>query len=46
MVLFQVSRSREEGGGGEEISYLLFVDDTIVFCKASQEQVTFLCWLL
>ncbi|RVW20154.1 hypothetical protein CK203_110425 [Vitis vinifera] len=26
-----VSRSREEGGGGEEISYLLFADDTMFF---------------
>ncbi|RVW84765.1 LINE-1 retrotransposable element ORF2 protein [Vitis vinifera] len=34
------------GGDGEEISHLLFADDTIIFCKASQEQVSHLCWLL
>ncbi|WJZ92237.1 hypothetical protein VitviT2T_011246 [Vitis vinifera] len=36
----------EKGGDGEEISHLFFADDTIIFCKASQEQVTPLCWLL
>ena len=45
MVLFWGSRLGEEGGGGEEISHLLFVDDTSV-CEASKEQVTFLYWLL
>lgn len=28
------------------MSYLLFADDTIVFCKVSQDQTTNLCWLL
>ena len=36
----------ERGGDGEEISHLLFANDTIIFCKASQQQVTHLCWLL
>lgn len=34
------------GGDGKEISHLLFADDTIIFCNASQEQVTHFCWLL
>ena len=24
----------------------MFVDDTLVFCKASQDHITYLCWLL
>ena len=28
------------------MSYLLFVDDTIVFCEVSQDQTTNLCWFL
>ena len=34
------------GGEGVEISHLLFVDDTLLFYEASQEQLTCLCWLL
>ena len=28
------------------MSHLLFVDDTLVFCEASQDQMAYLCWLL
>ena len=34
------------GGNGLKISHLLFVDDTLAFCEASQEQMVFLSWLL
>lgn len=28
------------------MSHLLFTDDTLVFCEASQDQMVYLCWLL
>ena len=31
---------------GVQISHLLFVDDTLVFCQASQDQLTYLSRLL
>ena len=36
------------GGGGEgvEISHLLFIDDTLMFCELSHDQLTYLSWLL
>ena len=33
-------------GEGLEISNLLFVDNTLVFCEASSSQMTYLSWLL
>ena len=33
-------------GKGLEISYLLFAEDTLVFCEATSSQVTYLSWLL
>ena len=32
-------------GEGLEISYLLFADDTLVFCDATSFQMTYLSWL-
>ena len=29
-----------------EVSHLLFADDTLIFCEVSQDQLTFLCWIL
>lgn len=28
------------------MSYLLFADDMLIFGKASQDQITYICWLL
>nr|CAN74005.1 hypothetical protein VITISV_006236 [Vitis vinifera] len=39
-------RIRGRGGNGIQVSHLLFADDTLVFCEDSQEQMTFLSWLL
>ena len=33
-------------GEGVQVSHLLFVDDTLIFCDAKEEQLTCLCWLL
>ena len=37
-------RGRESEG--VEVSHLLFAYDTLIFCEAGEEQMTFLCWLL
>ena len=38
-----LGRNAEEG---LEISHLLFVDDTFVFCEVMSSQMTYLSWLL
>ena len=40
---YRVKGKSEEG---VQISHLLFVDDTLVFCQASQDHLTYLSWLL
>ena len=37
-------RGRE--GAAFKISHLLFTDDTIIFCKASEDQILYLNWVL
>ena len=29
-----------------QISHMLFADDTLVFCKDSEDQLSSLCWIL
>ena len=36
---------RGRKGEGVQVSHLLFVDDTLIFCEAKEEQLTYLCWL-
>ncbi|RVW30548.1 hypothetical protein CK203_097805 [Vitis vinifera] len=35
-----------EGGMEINVSHLLFVDDTIIFCEARQDHITYLSWIL
>ena len=37
---------RGRRGEGVQVSHLLFVDDTLIFCEAKEEQLMYLCWLL
>ncbi|RVW54845.1 hypothetical protein CK203_071588 [Vitis vinifera] len=39
-------RVRGRGGNGVQVTHLLFTDDTMVFCEASLQQMTFLSWIL
>ena len=43
-----ISGCRLQGRGGMEmnVSHLLFVDDTIIFCEARKEHLTHLGWIL
>ena len=39
-------RIRGRDGIEIQVSHLIFVDDTLVFCEDSQKQLVFLSWLL
>ena len=39
-------RIRGKGGAGVQISHLSFVDDIVVSCEASQDQMVYLGWLI
>ena len=45
-VLLFGCRVNGRGGDGDQITHLLFADDTLVFCEASQDSMTYLSWLL
>ena len=45
-VLLFGCRVKGRGGDGDQITHLLFADDTLVFCEASQDSMTYLSWLL
>ncbi|KAL6320089.1 hypothetical protein AAG906_004598 [Vitis piasezkii] len=39
-------KARGRGGERAQVSHLLFANDTLVFCGASQDQMTYLSWIL
>ena len=37
---------RGQGGEGVEVSHLSFINDILVFCESSQDQLPYLSWML
>ncbi|RVX02656.1 Transposon TX1 uncharacterized 149 kDa protein [Vitis vinifera] len=40
------AKHSREGGMEINVSHLLFADDTIIFCEARQDHITYLSWIL
>ena len=44
MVQHQGFKLSGKVGKGNEVSYLLFANDTFIFCEANHDQVVYLGW--